>query len=206
MAGGEDVGPLLLRPWAVPDAEGLREAVDEEVSHLKPWLSWTLDEPASREGTRERLRRWVEDFRLGRGFRWAVTRPERPASILGGASLNRRVGPDAHDVGYWVRASATRRGIAAAAVSRLLVHAFEDRGVGLVVAQCDVANEASGAFATALGFTSAGETVNRYPDGSPRPVERFEMRRAEYIAEHGRELRRRARRVRLMEADGSRTR
>jgi RimJ/RimL family protein N-acetyltransferase len=109
------------------DALALREAIDEDLPHLKPWLGWTLEEPATLEETRVRLRRWAAQHRLGEGFRWGVVRPERPDVVLGGANLNRRVGPDAHDIGYWVRRSATRRGIASAAAARLVVHAFEDR-------------------------------------------------------------------------------
>ena len=188
---------LLLRPWTTADAAGLREAIDEDLDHLKPWLSWTLEEPASLEGTRDRLDRWVDDFRAGRGFRYAVTPLERPSRILGGANLNRRVGPDAHDVGYWVRKSATRQGIAGAAVSALVVHAFEEREVERLAVRCDVANAGSVAFARALGFRPVGETTNEYPDGSPRPVHLLEMTRADYRHRHAPALRERARVVRL---------
>src|SRR5437588_7054280 len=31
---------LLLRRWAVDDAEGLGQAVAESLEHLRPWMSW----------------------------------------------------------------------------------------------------------------------------------------------------------------------
>lgn len=189
---------LLLRPWAESDAEGLRAAIDEDVDHLKPWLSWTLEEPATLERTRARLRGYVDQFRAGQGFRYAITPGDRPSLILGGAHLNCRVGPRAHDVGYWVRRSAVRQGIAAAAVSKLAVHAFTERGVDRLVVQCDVANAASEAFARALGFEYAGTATTTYPDGAPRPVSRFEMDRDGYRLRHAPTLRDRARRVRLV--------
>lgn len=189
--------PLLLRPWTEDDAPALREAIDEDVDHLKPWLSWTLEEPASLERTRERLSRWVAQFQAGEGFRWALVSPDEPSRILGGANLNCRFGPDAHDVGYWVRKSAARQGIAAAAVARLAVHAFEGREVERLVSQCDVGNARSAAFARALGFRFVGEAKTEYPDGSPRPVLRFEMRRESYFREHAPALRGRAGRVKL---------
>ena len=194
---------LLLRPWAEADAPALREAIDEDVDHLRPRLSWTLDEPASPERTRARLAGWAEAFRTGEGLRFAITPADRPWHILGGANLNTRLGPDDRDVGYWVRASATRQGIARAAVSRLVVHAFEEMAVSRLVAQCDVGNAASAEFATALGFTAIGEAVTRWPDGSPRAVLRFEMRREAYETEHGAALRRRAERVRLVTDPGA---
>lgn len=190
--------PLLLRPWGEADAPALREAIDEDVGHLKPWLSWTLEEPASLERTRARLAGWAEAFRTGEGLRFAVTPADRPWHILGGANLNTRFGPDARDVGYWVRASAARRGVAGAAVARLVVHAFEELAVDRLVSQCNVGNTASAAFAEALGFEPIGQAVTSYPDGSPRPVLRFEMRRDPYGARHADAMRRRAEHVRLV--------
>ena len=189
--------PLLLRPWMEADAEGLRAAIDEDVSHLKPWLSWTLEEPASLACTRARLLRWVEHFRSGRASRYAIVPLDRPSLILGGAHLGRRVGPEAHDVGYWVRGSAARRGIAAAAVSRLVCHAFEQTAVRRLVIQCDAANTRSVAFARALGFEAIGAATLANPDGSPRPVLRYEMTRESFRLHHAPALRQRARRARL---------
>lgn len=188
---------LLLRPWSDADAPALRDAIDEDVDHLRPWLSWTLEEPATPERTRERLRTWVEEFRTGAGFRWAVTPRDRSSFILGGANLNRRFGAAAHDVGYWVRKSAARQGVAGAAVSRLAIHAFEERDVARLVSQCDVANRASASFARALGFEPLGEATAAYPDGAPRPVLRFEMTRESYERAHAPALRARASRVDL---------
>ena len=188
---------LLLRPWSESDAPALRDAIDEDVDHLKPWLSWTLEEPATLERTRARLRDYVEQFHAGRAFRYAITPLDRPAVILGGAHLNRRVGPDAHDVGYWVRRSAVRQGIAAAAVSALVVHTFEERDVERLVIQCDVDNSASADLARALGFGFVGNDAGMYPDGRPRPLLRFELTRERFRRHHAATLRERARRVHL---------
>lgn len=196
--GYPDRSPLLLRPWAESDVVGLRAAIDEDVGHLKPWLSWTLEEPATPERTRDRLGEWVDEFRQSRAFRYAITPLDRPSLILGGAHLNHRVGPAAHDVGYWVRKSAVRRGIASAAVSALVIHAFERRKVERLVIQCDVANAASEAFARALGFERIGTATATYPAGAPRPVSRFEMILESYRLRHRPTLGDRARRVRLV--------
>ncbi|MBW3554545.1 MAG: GNAT family N-acetyltransferase [Gemmatimonadetes bacterium] len=200
MGPGEQSPALLLRPWAESDASGLREAIDKDVAHLKPWLSWTLEEPTTLEGTRVRLREWVEQFRRGRAFRYAITPPDRPSLILGGAHLSSRVGPAAHDVGYWVRRSAVRQGVATAAVSTLAIHAFDHGGVDRLVARCDIANAASQAVARALGFRLTGSVTVQYPDGSPRPVHQFEMTSVDYRLHHAPRLRERARRVRVVTA------
>lgn len=199
-AGGPGVryDALVLRPWAESDAPGLREAIDEDVDHLRPWLSWSLEEPATLEHTRLRLRGYVSQFRTGQAFRYAIAPLDRPQRILGGAHLNCRVGPGAHDIGYWVRKSAARQGIAAAAVSTLAIHAFEERQVGRLVLQCDVANTASAAFARALGFRFTGPVTAAYPDGRERPVLQFEMSAEDYRLHYQPVFRDRARRVQLV--------
>jgi RimJ/RimL family protein N-acetyltransferase len=188
---------LLLRPWTVADAVALREAIDEDLDHLKPWLNWTLSEPATLDQTRVRLQGYVDRFRSGEAFYYAVTPLDRPAVILGGAHLACRVGPAAHDVGYWVRKSAARQGIASAAVAALAVHAFSERLVERLVIQCDVANHASATMARALGFLFVDSATVAYVDGTPRPVHRFEMAGDAYHL-HAPKLRERARRVRLV--------
>jgi RimJ/RimL family protein N-acetyltransferase len=187
----------LLRPWAEYDAAALREAIDEDVGHLKPWLSWTVDEPASLERTHDRLASWIGQFRDGLACRYAITPLVEPTVILGGTGLNHRVGPGAHDIGYWVRRSAARRGIAAAAVSKLAAHAFGDPAIGRLVIQCDIANEKSAAFARRLGFSYIGDVTNAWPDGTPRPIRQFELSRETYLRSHVAAFRERAAHVHL---------
>jgi RimJ/RimL family protein N-acetyltransferase len=191
--------PLLLRPWTGDDAPALREAIDDDLDHLKPWLTWTLAEPAGLDRARELLDAWRAEHEEGNAVRYAVVPAPRPSVILGDVHLVRRGGPDPDDVGYWVRGSATRRGIASAAVARLVVSAFEDRGRGRLGLHCDVANSASAAFARTLGFRRLGPGTMSYPDGAPRPVIRFAMTRDDYQGLAG-ELKDRARRVRLTSA------
>lgn len=175
--GADAHSRLLLRRWTPDDAEGFRAAVDEDVGHVKPWLSWTLEEPATLERTRARLADWAEEFLRGDRHRYAVVTVAAPDTILGGANLACRVGPDALDVGWWLRRSAAGRGIAGAAAARLIVHAFDDRDVARVVAHCDPGNERSIGFARRLGFVGAGGRTFTWPDGTPRPVLCFEMDR-----------------------------
>ncbi len=189
--------PLILRPWAVSDAEALRDAIDEDVHHLKPWLSWTIEEPTSLGDTRARLRRWVDEFRRGRAFRYAIVAADRAAVILGGANLYTRAGPAAREIGYWVRKSAARQGVATAAVSALAVHAFENEEVERLIIQCDVGNRTSASFARRLGFAFVGPLTSAYPDGTHRPVDQFELLREDYHRHHAVGYRERARSVRL---------
>lgn len=189
--------PLLLRPWEETDVTGLRAAIDEDVSHVRPWLTWSLEEPATPERTRERLLEQIEQYHSDIAWRFAITPADQPAVILGGANLYPTFGPAARGLGYWVRRSAAGAGVAGSAVAALIVEAFADPEIGRMIIQCDVGNAASAAFARRLGFAYTGEAERTYPDGTPRPVLEFELTRAQYDAEHATSLRDRARRVRI---------
>jgi ribosomal-protein-serine acetyltransferase len=188
---------LILRPWTGSDVSGLREAIDEDLGHLKPWLGWTREEPSSLEETGARIASWVRQFREGRGFRYAIVAGSSPSRILGGAGLNHRIGPAAYTVGYWVRRSAARQGIASAAVSALVVRAFDDLSSDRLVIECDIANVASASFARGLGFEPVGTATTAYRDGAPRPVHRFALGREAYGRRHRTAFHRRARGVRV---------
>lgn len=189
---------ILLRPWTEDDAVALRAAIDEDVAHLKPWLSWTLEEPVTLDRTVERLRSWIEQFRNGTARRYAVVPVGDPLRILGGVGLATRFGPDEPDISYWVRRSSARHGIARAAVTALTVHAFTVMGATRIVLQCDAGNDRSAAFARSLGFRFVERAVTWHDDGRPRPVLRFELARADFDDGFERTFRLGAQRVRLV--------
>lgn len=171
---------LLLRPWALEDAPALRAAIDEDVDHIRPWLTWSLEEPATLEHTRERIAGWIEQVRSGVARRYVVAPAADSATILGGANLYTRGEASERGVGYWLRRSATGQGVADAAVAALVIAAFREPRVDRIVIECDLENEASARFAGRMGFASAGRAERMYPDGAPRVVRVFGMTRERF--------------------------
>jgi RimJ/RimL family protein N-acetyltransferase len=169
-----DSPPLLLRPWRPDDAPALRAAIDESLDALRPWMSWAPEEPSTLPVLSARLAGYAADFAEGRRWRYAVLDRET-GRLLGGASLHPYPAPGALEVGYWVRSSQLRRGIAGAAAAALTRHAFQAHGVAAVEIWCDAANHASAAVALSLGFAHHGSRVTTRADGSPRPVEVYRL-------------------------------
>ncbi|MBV9772477.1 MAG: GNAT family N-acetyltransferase [Gemmatimonadetes bacterium] len=166
--------PLLLRPWRPDDAPELRAAIDESLDALRPWITWASREPTPLPVLEARLAQYAADFRAGSRWRYAVV--ERDTGLLlGGASLHPYPGPGALEVGYWVRSSQLRRGVASTAAAALARHAFLARGVERVEIWCDPGNRPSMAVAEALGFTHAGPRMFARDDGSPRPMEVYRL-------------------------------
>src|SRR6185437_3537298 len=133
---------LLLRPYEARDALLLKEAVDTSLEHLRTFMDWAWAAPEPEAVLRRRLR----DFRrlFDRGDDWIYGLFTRDGSeLIGGGGLHRRVGFEALEIGYWIRASRLRQGLATEAAGALTRVAFECCGVIRTEIHVDPANAPS---------------------------------------------------------------
>jgi ribosomal-protein-serine acetyltransferase len=111
-----------IRPYTLEDAPAVWEAVRESLSELRPWMPWCHDQYSIEES-----HRWLEvqvpAFRDGSAFSFAIVGTD--GQYLGGCGLNQvdEINKRAN-LGYWVRSSVTRRGVATTAVGLLRDWAF----------------------------------------------------------------------------------
>jgi ribosomal-protein-serine acetyltransferase len=112
---------ITIRPLAADDASALVDAVRESFSDLRPWMPWCHPEYSLQDANA-----FIEKTRASRaagsGFECAVI----VDGTLGGVSGINEIdkGNRRANVGYWVRSSMTRRGIATTAVGLLRDWAF----------------------------------------------------------------------------------
>jgi ribosomal-protein-serine acetyltransferase len=106
-----------IRPCTLEDAPEVWEAARESCSELRPWMPW-CHEQYSIEESRAWLEVQVPAFRDWRAFEFAIVAPN--GRYLGGCGLNQvdKINKRAN-LGYWVRSSVTRRGVATVAVGLL---------------------------------------------------------------------------------------
>jgi RimJ/RimL family protein N-acetyltransferase len=142
---------LVVRCWEPHDAAALKEAVDESVEHLRPWMPWAHLEPQTVDDKIGLLRRFRGEFDLGADFVYGVFAPDG-ARVVGGSGLNTRVGEGGVEIGYWLRASETGKGLMTEAVAALTQAAFAWCGVDRVEIKVDPENERSLALPRRLGF------------------------------------------------------
>ena len=109
-------GDLVLQRWRVEDALAQHEAVVESEEHLRPWMPWIGFEPRTVEQRAELIAQWEGEWREGGDVMLAVW---LEGVVAGSTGLHRRIGPDGLEIGYWIRADHTRRGLATR-VARLL--------------------------------------------------------------------------------------
>jgi RimJ/RimL family protein N-acetyltransferase len=125
--------------------------VEANVDHLRRWLPWVQDRPASVDEQAVRLRRFRASFDLGKEFVYgafdAVT-----GAVVGAGGLHRSVGADALEIGYWLRSERTKQGLGSELAGALTRVAFEIERVERVEIRCAPENTDSAAIPERLGF------------------------------------------------------
>lgn len=148
-----------IRPYRLEDAEAVVDAVLESRTDLQPWMPWC--HPAySLNDSRSWLDAQVPAFQAGTAFEFAIVSAD--GAYVGGCGLNQidRINRRAN-LGYWVRSTATRQGVATAAVRALRDWAFE--ATDLVRLEIVVAsgNAASHRVAEKAGAAREGSLIRR---------------------------------------------
>jgi RimJ/RimL family protein N-acetyltransferase len=172
---------LTIRCWEPRDASLLKEAIDSSLDHLRPWMPWARDEPQSLGDKVELLRRFRGLFDLGQDFVYGIFSRDE-SEVAGGTGLHTRVGNDAFEIGYWIRASRARQGLTTEAVGALAKVAFEVSGVERLEIHVDPENTASLGVPRKLGFQEEATLRRRIPavEGARRDEVVFSLFRDEH--------------------------
>lgn len=128
---------IRIRRYELDDAASVVEAVWESLTDLQPWMPWCHSE-YSIVDSRSWLEMQVPAFDAGAAFEFAIV--STGGDYLGGCGLNQiDKNNNRANLGYWVRSTATRRGVATAAVR--LLHEWAFRNTDLVRLEIVVATD-----------------------------------------------------------------
>jgi RimJ/RimL family protein N-acetyltransferase len=144
-----DVG-VVLRRHVAGDVDGLYAAVEENREHLRPHMPWA---DQGRHDLSAFLAEAIAQWDGGTDRGYAIV--DETGELLGGCGLHERGAPDGREIGYWLAAGATGRGIATAVAGALTAAALAIDGVTHVEIRCDEANVRSAAVPRRLGYRLA---------------------------------------------------
>lgn len=150
---------LDLRLIEPEHAQAVFDVVDTNREHVGRWMSW-VELTHSVEDTHKYAERALRDFAERK--RLALSILERGRIVGGTGWTDWKQGDDigvtfgSVDIGYWLAADATGRGIMTRCVKRLLDLAFDTYGLHRVTIRCEPDNERSGAVPRRLGFINEG--------------------------------------------------
>ena len=160
---------LVARCWDPDDAPKLKEAVDASLEHLRPWMPWAESEPQTLEEKTELIKRFRANFDSGDNFTCGIFSADE-AQVLGGTGLHPRIGPGGLEIGYWIRGSATRQGIATESAAALTRAGFEVCESDRIEIRIEPRNEASFGIPRKLGFVEEATLRRRLPSGEAGPL------------------------------------
>jgi RimJ/RimL family protein N-acetyltransferase len=147
-------------------------------------MPWALDEPQALEQKIELVESFRSSFDAGENFTYGIFAADE-AEVLGGTGLHPRVGLGGLEIGYWVRASATRQGIVTESTAALTRAGFEVCEADRIEIRIEPRNEASFGVPRKLGFVEEATLRRRLPgrEGGPlRDVTIFTMFREDFDA------------------------
>jgi ribosomal-protein-serine acetyltransferase len=162
------LGNVVLERWRLRDLEPLFTAISESIEHLRPGMAFAANH--GRDSVAQYLAEGEDGWERGDSFNYAIR--DHKARVAGSAGLMRRIGSGGLEIGYWIHARQTRKGIATQVAAMLSEIGLAMDTVDHVEVRHDEANIASGAIPPRLGFRKLGvfAVVPRAPAEAGRDV------------------------------------
>jgi RimJ/RimL family protein N-acetyltransferase len=160
---------LVVRCYEPRDAQILKEAIDSSLEHLRPWMPWAHQDPQTLEEKTELIKRFRANFDSGENFTCGIFSADE-TECLGGTGLHPRIGPGGLEIGYWIRASALRQGIATESSAALTRAGFEVCGADRIEIRIEPRNDASFGIPRKLGFVEEATLRRRLPGRAGGPL------------------------------------
>lgn len=152
-------GRIAIRRFAPSDLAAFYAAIDESRVELGRWMAWMHDDYTIAD-TADWIAKRDDEWNAGTDFSMLVV--DGSGGVLGASGFNQvNLVHRFANLGYWVRTSATRRGVASAAARLTASWGFRELGLGRaeIVAMRD--NIASCRAADKSGARFEGHARNR---------------------------------------------
>jgi RimJ/RimL family protein N-acetyltransferase len=173
---------LVIRCYDPRDAPLTEDMIASSLEHLRDFMPWIDDEPLTLEERTALLRRFRSEFDAGDNFIYGIFTADE-SEQLGGTGLHPRIGPGGLEIGYLVRASATRQGIATESSAALTRVGFEICRADRIEIRIEPRNHASFGVPRKLGFVEEATLRRRLharPGEPLRDVTIFTMFREDF--------------------------
>ncbi len=140
---------ITIRGYESSDIDPLYEAVIESREELVPWMPWCTAHYA-----RQDTATWVESRPAAweRNEEWGFVIVSPDGRVLGTCGIHHLdLRNGVGELGYWVRTSATRNGVASAATRQISQWAFREQGLHRLEILASVENIGSQRVAEKVG-------------------------------------------------------
>ena len=166
---------LVVRVYSAEDADALDAVIPANREHLRRFLPWAEREPLSPTDRAALIARFVQEFDAQEDFTMGVF-DRADGTYLGGTGLHTRIGPDALEIGYWIRADREGSGLVTEAVAALVQVTLGHLGARWAEVRCEPANLRSRAVPERLGFTLSDTRVDACGTDRTELIEIWQLR------------------------------
>lgn len=157
-----EVDDLIVRRYSISDAASLVDAVTVSLPELMEWMPWAKYEPQTVAQREVLISTWLQEWHDGSNFTMGIF---RNGVCVGGTGLHLRGDVGELEIGYWVKSSQTKQGIASRVSKALVDVALGMNEVNSVTISHDIANTASQRIPERLGFSVVKE-YGREPEAA----------------------------------------
>ena len=178
---------FVLRVMTASDVPVWKHALEASDVHLRPWTPWVIDGRVPGLTLEQRLEIDADAFASSERWVYGIFNSDE-SEVIGGCGLYPRVGPRAVEIGYWVAAAHTRKGIARQATLELTRLAFASSDIDHIDVRCEERNEVSARVASGLGYRMidpAKSDAPPIPGSESTPLQTWRMTREEFSAVNG---------------------
>ena len=168
-------GIITLRSYRDEDADLIYEAARESIPEMTPWMPWCHPDYSLQE-SRDWISNCSEKWEQGSEYNFAIT-DTLTGRYLGGCGLNdMRHDRNIANLGYWVRTSETKKGVATTTTLLLADFGINQLNLKRIEIVVDVDNIASQRVAEKSGATREGILRNRLAqNGEPTAAVMFSL-------------------------------
>jgi ribosomal-protein-serine acetyltransferase len=155
-----DSARLCIRPFRQADADAFAQAVFESVSSLMAWMPWCHADYSTDEA-REWFALCADNLQSETSYEFGIFTLDGK-TLLGGISIN-QINREHNfgNIGYWIRASRQRQGLASEAVRVITAYGFKELGLTRLEILAQVDNVASRRVAEKSGASFECVARNR---------------------------------------------
>ncbi|WP_273444108.1 GNAT family N-acetyltransferase [Neolewinella agarilytica] len=171
-----------MRCYKPEDAALLKASIDESLEHLKPWMTWAMNEREDLEAKVNRMRKYRGQFDLGIDYVYGIFNPEETI-LIGSSGLHTGPGENAREIGYWINANHLNQGYATEVAKALTKVGFEIEELERIEIRCTSNNFRSQNVPKKLGYIHEATLRDRSLDsyGKKRDLMIWSMFREDYL-------------------------
>jgi ribosomal-protein-serine acetyltransferase len=147
---------LVLKQLEINQAEKLFELTEQNRAYLSQWLPWP-EHTQSTSDSREFIETMIAKRTSGEEYGYGI---ELEGKLVGHISLMHLKDDHDAEIGYWLAASASGKGVTTKAAAYLSRFGFETLGLERIVIRANPDNIGSNKVAEKIGYSCVGQVVH----------------------------------------------